>query len=177
MSETPIVKIYKADASIPTPKYQTHGAACFDLHAYMPVGEKIKVFTKDAEPRLLEPSWDSQRNLPYMTLFPGERALLRTGLIFDIPSDYSIRMYARSSMAWKYGLVVAQGEGVIDEDFTDETHIIIANISVSSAKIYGTERIAQAELVRYEQCEFQELSDLPPRKGNRVGGLGSTGRT
>jgi dUTP pyrophosphatase len=79
-------------------------------------------------------------------------------------------------MALKYGLVLANCEGVIDEDYVNETQIIVLNTSDEIMKIYHGDRIAQGELVRYEQAEIEETWQLPTQKSNRVGGFGSTGR-
>jgi dUTP pyrophosphatase len=108
---------------------------------------------------------------------PGERAMVRTGLTFNLPSDYSLRIHPRSGMALKYGLTLANCEGVVDEDYTYETKLIVLNTNTQEpVKIYNRDRIAQAELVKYEQCKFAEIYEQPGLKTDRVGGFGSTGK-
>ena len=106
---------------------------------------------------------------------PMERALIRTGLTFKIPDGYSIRLHPRSGMALKYGLTLANCEGVVDEDYTFETKIIMLNTSNDHIKIYNRDRIAQAELVKYEQPRFLEIFETITKESNRNGGFGSTG--
>jgi dUTP pyrophosphatase len=80
-------------------------------------------------------------------------------------------------MALKYGLVLANCEGVIDEDYVQETKIIVLNTSDEIMKIYHGDRIAQGELVKYEQANIEETWEAPEQKSNRIGGFGSTGRS
>jgi dUTPase len=80
-------------------------------------------------------------------------------------------------MALKYGLILANCEGVVDEDYTLETKLIMWNTNVSEAiRIYNRDRIAQAELVKYEQPRLLEVYQKPDQKSDRVGGFGSTGK-
>lgn len=165
---------HKADPNIPDPNYQTKLAACFDLAAYIPDGEKIKVYSGKEVVEVLPASESGKGN--YITILPGERALVRTGLTFDIPAGYSIRLHPRSGMALKFGLSLANCEGVVDEDYTYETKIIMINTNSQEAvKIYDRDRIAQAEIVEYEQMRLMEVYDKPGTKSDRVGGFGSTG--
>ena len=170
------LKYYKLDVSVDDPKFQTQMAACFDLHAYIPHHEDIKVYSgKDAVN--VSPLIDTSNNKNYITLMPGERALIPTGLIFDIPEGYSIRVHPRSGMVLKYGITLANCEGVIDEDYTHETKIIMYNMNtMESIRIYDRDRIAQAELVQYIQPKLSEIKDKPDQKSDRVGGFGSTGK-
>ena len=170
------LKYYKVDSRIADPNYQTKMAACFDLAAYIPKDEKVKVWEgKDANE--IEPQYDHDKEEYYILLMPGERALVRTGLTFDIPSGYSIRLHPRSGMDLKYGLTLSNCEGVVDEDYTYETKLIMINTNLQEPiKIYNKDRIAQAEMVQYEQVGFMETYKQPGLKTDRVGGFGSTGK-
>jgi dUTP pyrophosphatase len=88
----------------------------------------------------------------------------------------SIRLHPRSGVALKYGLILANCEGVIDEDYVNETQLIVLNTSDEIMKVYHGDRIAQGELVRYEQFDIEEIWQQPTQKSNRVGGFGSTGK-
>ena len=167
---------HKADPSIADPNYQTKMAACFDLAAYIPKDEAIMVYN-GKESVGIKPQYDTEKELHYILLLPGERALIRTGLTFNIPDGYSIRLHPRSGMALKYGLTLANCEGIVDEDYTNETKIIMMNSNqMESIKIYDRDRIAQAEVVKYEQVKLLESYDKPGQKSDRVGGFGSTGK-
>jgi dUTPase len=79
-------------------------------------------------------------------------------------------------MALKYGITLTNCEGVVDEDYTYETKLIMMNTnSKDSIKIYNKDRVAQAELVAYEQPLLAEIQTRPTLKSDRVGGFGSTG--
>jgi dUTP pyrophosphatase len=168
---------HKADPSVVDPNYQTQLAACFDLAAYIPKEEKVKVW-EGKDTTEIEPQYDYDKDSHYILLMPGERALVRTGLTFDIPSGYSIRLHPRSGMALKYGLALANCEGVVDEDYTYETKLIMINTNLQEPiKIYNKDRIAQAEIVKYEQMRLIEIYNTPDLKSDRIGGFGSTGRS
>lgn len=170
-----ILQYFKHSPDVVDPNYQTRMAACFDLAAYLPKEESIRVYN-GKETTDIKPQYDNEKGLYYILLLPGERALIRTGLTFDIPSDYSIRLHPRSGMALKYGLTLANCEGVVDEDYTHETKLIMLNTNTQeSVKIYDRDRIAQAEVVKYEQVRLFESYDKPGQKSDRVGGFGSTG--
>jgi dUTP pyrophosphatase len=170
-----ILQYFKHSQDVVDPNFQTRMAACFDLAAYIPKDEKVKVW-EGKETSEIEPQYDHDKNQYYILLMPGERALVRTGLTFDIPSGYSIRLHPRSGMALKYGLTLANCEGVVDEDYTYETKLIMINTNLQEPiKIYNGDRIAQAEVVNYEQVGFMEIYNQPGLKTDRVGGFGSTG--
>jgi len=149
-------------------------AACFDLAAYIPKNEFVKIYA-GKEPMDVAPSFEDGKG-NYIVLMPGERALVRTGITFDVPEGYSLRLHPRSGMALKYGLTLANCEGVVDEDYVYETKVIMLNTNTQEPiKIYHGDRIAQAELVKSEQCSLVEIYNQPGLKSDRVGGFGSTG--
>ena len=167
---------HKADPTVVDPNYQTQLAACFDLAAYIPDSEKVRVYSGKEFVDVI-PSFESGKG-NCILLLPGERALIRTGLTFDIPAGYSIRLHPRSGMALKFGLTLANCEGVVDEDYTHETKVIMMNTNTQEAiRIYDRDRIAQAEVVKYEQMKLMETYDRPEQKSDRIGGFGSTGRS
>lgn len=135
------------DATIPT--YATEESACFDLYACL-------------SDTVLE-------------LKSGERTLIPTGLVLDIPEGYSVRLHPRSGMSFKKGLTLANCEGVIDSDYIEEVYILMVNISTEIQYIEHGDRICQGELVKNESVEFVELEECPSIKTNREGGFGSTG--
>lgn len=168
-----ILKVYKIEPSAELPNYQTRKAACFDLSAFIDK-EDITLFN-GKEKSQIKTNFDSENGKHFIALAPSERALIRTGLIFDIPEGYSIRLHPRSGVALKYGLILANCEGVIDEDYVNETKLIMLNTTDQMIKIYHGDRIAQGEIVKYEQAEIEETIYEPTQKSNRVGGFGSTG--
>lgn len=170
-----MLKVFKVEPSARIPNYETRKAACFDLAACILPHSQVQIYAGKTA-REYDVQHDGSNGKNYITLAPQERALIRTGLIFDIPEDHCIRLHPRSGMALKYGLVLANCEGVIDEDYVQETKIIVLNTSDEIMKIYHGDRIAQGELVKYEQAQIEETWEAPEQKSNRVGGFGSTGR-
>ena len=163
-----VLKIWKTHRDVQIPKHQTAQSACFDL-AFQTAGKRDykgyshmnKPFTRELGSRL--------------TIAPGERVLIPTGCIMDIPEGFSVRLHARSGTSLKQGLVLANAEGVIDSDYVEEVFVILHNISGNAVTIENGDRIAQAELVSNIIYNVEETPARPLPKTNRAGGFGSTG--
>lgn len=165
------LRFYKTHPETPTPVYSTTDAACFDIFlcthgkmgfdGYDDTGKKfLRLFT----------------NTGGLTLCPRDRVLAPTGLIFDIPKDYSIRIHPRSGLSLKEGLTLANAEGVIDSDYMEETYVMLTNVSTKNIVVPNLTRICQGELVRNNRATFEEIKEKPIRENtNRKGGFGSTG--
>jgi len=109
-------------------------------------------------------------------LNPNERMLVPTGLVFDIPTGYSVRLYPRSSLALKQGLTLANNVGIIDSDYVQPVFMMVCNMSGFQQFVTDGERICQAELVQEKQYVLLEINERPERKTDRDGGFGSTGK-
>ena len=107
---------------------------------------------------------------------PSERVLIPTGLIFDIPNGYSVRLYPRSGLALKQGLTLANNVGIIDSDYVEPVFAMITNISGTIKYVKHNERVCQGELFKDHPCILEEISEQPGRKTDRDGGFGSTGK-
>lgn len=163
-----ILKFWRVHTDVKLPKHQTEGSACFDL-AFQGYGKnKVTGFNRMNKPvdRLLQSS---------MTISPGDRMLVPTGLVMDIPKGYSVRLHARSGTSLKQGLVLANAEGIIDSDYVEEVYILLHNISENAQTINFGDRIAQGELIKNEVYEIEETATRPSVKSSRAGGMGSTG--
>jgi len=169
------LKMFKLHPSIELPKMATQGSACFDLQFQIANQTEYSIYLADNRfdrNRLFGNAEGGKRTI---TIFPNQRVLVPTGLILDIPKGYSVRVHARSSVAGKRGLVLANQQGVIDSDYTDELIVLLRNVSTVHTTIIEGERIAQAELVKNEVYTIEETSSRPGQKTDRVGGFGSTG--
>ncbi len=109
-----------------------------------------------------------------ITLKPGERSLVPTGLSFEIPPGFEIQARPRSGLAIKKGLGLVNSPGTIDADYRGEVKIILINLGQEAVTIESGERIAQLVLCPVIQAKLvlsEELSDT--HRGS--GGFGSTG--
>ncbi|MBX3033444.1 MAG: dUTP diphosphatase [Bdellovibrionaceae bacterium] len=130
------------------PAYQSHGASGFDVRAVLD-----------------EP----------MTLQPGERALIPTGLSFEIPEGFEIQARPRSGWAIKQGMSLLNTPGTIDADYRGEVKVIVVNLGQEPVQVRDQERIAQFVVCPVMQVRLdvvEELSDT----SRGAGGFGSTGR-
>ena len=169
------LKYYKLHNEVISPKFATDGSACFDICAYLdnPVtAYRMYNHKQKINPQTIQ--WSDIEELQ-LSIAPADRVLVPTGLVFDIPEGYSVRLHPRSSISLKKGLVMPNGEGIVDSDYTNETFIMLYNASADEVRIKHGERIAQGELVKTLDYSIEESIIVPEQKTNRVGGFGSTG--
>ena len=129
------------------PVYATSGSSGFDLRANV------------ARPTML---------------FPGKRAIVPTGLHFDIPEGYEIQVRPRSGLAAKFGITVLNTPGTIDSEFADEVCVILINLGEDPFEIKPGDRIAQGILAKVEKAEFTLVPEIS-KENDRGGGFGHTG--
>lgn len=163
-----ILKVYKLYPDVEIPTFGTEHSACFDIRAYLNV-ETTKCYDKSNFSCKL-PVTDGK-----CSIAPGDRVLIPSGLILDIPKGYSVRLHARSGMALKQGLVLANSEGVIDCDYVEQLYIMITNISSVTLTINHGDRICQGELIEMIPTRIDVTDARPKTKTDRDGGFGSTG--
>ncbi len=140
------VRIKKTSDDIPLPQYHTSESAGFDIAA----------------------GADAVVN-------PGEVVKIPTGLVIEAPKGHFLLIAARSSLPLKKGLMMANGIGVVDPDYTgpnDEVHIIVYNFTSQSVEVKKGERLAQGIFLPVEQAQWEEVDQL---RENDRGGIGSTG--
>ena len=169
------LKYYKLHNEVLDPHFATDGSACFDIHAYL--DNPVTVYRMNNHKQKLNPEriqWSDIEELQ-LAIAPADRVLVPTGLVFDIPEGYSVRLHPRSSISLKKGLVMPNGEGIVDSDYTNETFIMLYNASADEVRIKHGERIAQGELVKTLDYSIEESIIVPEQKTNRIGGFGSTG--
>lgn len=164
------LKLFKTNTNVSLPQKQTSGSACFDLMFQGHGKRQYSGFSRMNKP------FDRVMN-NQIVIGPGERIMVPTGIIMDIPEGHSVRVHARSGLSLKQGLVLANAEGVIDSDYVEEVMVLLHNISENSITIHTGDRIAQAELIKDAEYTIEESATRPGVKTSRVGGMGSTGVT
>ncbi len=140
-----------ADREIALPSYETAGAAGADVRANFPSDQRDGV-----------------------TLAPGARALVPTGLSLEIPHGYEVQMRPRSGLALKHGITLPNSPGTIDSDYRGPLGVIVLNTGQEPFEIIHGMRIAQMVVAPVVVAEFQldqELSET----SRGTGGFGSTG--
>jgi len=135
---------------LPLPAYETEGAAGMDLRAAVP--EEAPV-----------------------TLQPGARQMIPTGLSMAIPEGYEVQVRPRSGLAAKHGLTCLNSPGTVDSDYRGELKVILINLGAEPFVIRRGERIAQMVVAPVTRGRFQEV-DVLPETARGEGGFGSTGR-
>ena len=140
------VLITRLDKSIPLPSYAKPGDAGADLTARIDV-----------------------------TLQPGERALVPTGISIALPNGYVALVHPRSGLAIKHGVTMVNSPGTVDAGFRGELQIILINHDPKEAISFKkVDRIAQLVIQQVERANFVEVESLPG-SDRGSGGFGSTG--
>ncbi|PLY04857.1 MAG: dUTP diphosphatase [Desulfuromonas sp.] len=111
-----------------------------------------------------------------LTLNPGERALVSTGIAVAIPVGYEGQVRARSGLALRHGLALVNGIGTIDADYRGEIGVLMINLGQELVEICHADRIAQLVIAPVVQAGLVEVKDLSETVRNS-GGFGHTGVT
>lgn len=109
-----------------------------------------------------------------ITLEPGERKLIPTGISVAIPEGFEGQIRPRSGLAIRNGIGVVNGPGTIDSDYRGEVCVLLINFGKSPFTVRQGDRIAQMVISRVFRALFEEVEDLPPTT-RQEGGFGHTG--
>ncbi|MGV1771180.1 dUTP diphosphatase [Agrobacterium vitis] len=131
------------------PAYETAGAAGMDLRAAV----------TEAEP---------------LTLAPGKRALVPTGLIMEIPQGFEAQIRPRSGLAFKNGITCLNTPGTIDSDYRGEVKVLLINLGDEDFTITRGMRVAQMVIAPVTQAQVIEVTETSDTVRG-AGGFGSTG--
>lgn len=147
------------------PEYATPLSAGMDLRAD---------FSRTSKSNPLTIYGDSElENYNKLTLYPGSRVLIPTGLKIALPEGYEARIQPRSGLALKKGISVVNSPGCVDADYREEIGVILINHGSTPFVIENGDRIAQMIISKIEHIEFEKVDNL--NKTDRNGGFGSTG--
>ena len=145
MSRVRVLRL-PTNLDLPLPSRQTTGSAGFDLAS--------------AEPDFV--------------LAPGERRLVSTGLVVEIPPGIEGQVRPRSGLALRHGITMPNAPGTIDSDYRGEVRVILQNLGAEPVTIARGDRIAQLVFARYETPEIVDATELD-HSTRGAGGFGSTG--
>lgn len=146
MTEQVPIDIVRLDPELPLPSYAHPGDAGADLYAREDV-----------------------------TLLPGERRLVPTGIALALPEGYVALVHPRSGLAHRSGLSIVNAPGTIDAGYRGEVQVCLVNLDpVTPIELRRGDRIAQLVIQRFETATFVEAGALP-ESARGAGGHGSTG--
>lgn len=112
-----------------------------------------------------------------LTLLPGKRSLVPTGISLAIPDGWEGQVRPRSGLATKHGITMVNAPGTIDSDYRGEILVPLINLGEEPFVVERGERIAQIIFSQLPWVELARVAKLPPASGDRgQGGFGSTGR-
>lgn len=140
------VQVVRLDAGLPVPSYAHPGDAGADLHTTVDV-----------------------------TLEPGERALVPTGIAIALPPGHVALVHPRSGLAARHGLSIVNTPGTVDQGYRGEVKVMLINHDPrESVQLRRGDRIAQLVVQRFERVHFVEVDALTDTSRG-AGGYGSTG--
>ena len=134
--------------SLPLPQYATSGSAGMDLHACLEAP---------------------------LTLLPGQRCLVSTGLSMAIPEGWEGQVRPRSGLALRHGISVLNAPGTIDSDYRGEVKVILVHLGDSPFEIRHGDRIAQLVFAQVARAEWIEVERMDSDSVRGSGGFGHTG--
>jgi dUTP pyrophosphatase len=141
------IQIKKLSSSVSIPKYETPGSSGMDVAAFV----KSNII-----------------------IYPGEKALVPTGLSISIPLGHEIQIRPRSGLAVKKNITVLNTPGTIDADYRGEIKVILINLGKEKFIIKNGDRIAQMVVAPVVQADLEEVKELSGTERGS-GGFGSTG--
>jgi dUTP pyrophosphatase len=109
-----------------------------------------------------------------LTLLPGSRALVPTGISIALPPGYEAQVRPRSGLAIQSGVTCLNSPGTIDSDYRGEVRVVLANLGSKPVLINRGDRIAQMVVAPVSRAEFEVVEELPSSERGD-GGFGSTG--
>ena len=175
-SELPDLGIFLMFKDVKPMLYATNQSACYDLSAYLPESQAIKVWNLNNKKRDVYCKKVPHLETECIVLEPQDRALVPTGIQMDIPVGYSFRLHPRSGLSLKEGIKLNNSEGIIDSDYYHQVYVSIHNNSGARVYIQNGDRVAQGELQLTVKHTIRKMRKSPQQTTNRVGGLGSTGK-
>jgi dUTP pyrophosphatase len=143
----PVRRLAEA-ADLPLPAYATAGSAGLDLVAAVTAP---------------------------VTIAPGARALIPTGLAIQLPDGYEAQIRPRSGLALKHGITVLNAPGTVDSDYRGEVSVLLVNLGDRPVTLARGERVAQLVVAAVQRIVWSEQTDLD-QTARGAGGYGSTGR-
>jgi dUTP pyrophosphatase len=143
------VRRFPETDDLPLPSYRTAGAAGMDLYAA--VGEPL-------------------------TLAPGERAAVPTGIAIALPPGYEAQVRPRSGLARDHGIALVNAPGTVDADYRGQILVLVINLGQQPFTVNRGERIAQMVVVPVTRITWDEVRSLDETERGE-GGFGHTGRS
>ena len=144
---------FKNESTNPDPEYATAGSSGFDLRANL-------------------------EDTP-MKIYQGERAMVPTGLFFELPENFEIQVRPRSGLAAKNGVTVLNTPGTVDADYRGEIKVILINLGEQPFEIFHGDRIAQgvvASVTAKNIIKLKRVTEISENTERGTGGFGSTGK-
>lgn len=147
----PTINIMRLDHAedLELPSYETEGSAGMDIRAAVP-------------------------EIKSMIISPNQRALVPTGLVFEIPKGFEVQIRPRSGLAFKNGITCLNTPGTIDSDYRGEIKVLLINLGAEEFEITRGMRIAQMIVAPVTQANLNEVGKLGDTERG-AGGFGSTG--
>jgi dUTP pyrophosphatase len=134
---------------LPLPAYQSRHAAGLDLVAALPQAEPLK-------------------------LAPGQRALVPTGIVIELPPGYEAQVRPRSGLALKHGVTLLNSPGTIDADYRGEVMVLLVNLGQENFNVARGDRVAQLIVAPVTRVDIELVEETSGSERGQ-GGFGSTG--
>lgn len=149
------MKIFRKNENAIRPTFTNHKDAVFNIKACFNLGDKIHLLNP-----LNKQTYIPAKNVNSKTvvqIYPQQRMLIPTGLVFDIPDDRVLKLYSHPDISKSKGLILLAGVELVRSGNNDEVHVMITNITDGVALIETGENIALGQLEKMLEYSITEL--------------------
>jgi dUTPase len=153
------MKVFRLNQKAIRPVFLNRKNPTFDIKACFDLNVKIRVLNSlNKETFSLTKSINGKT---VIQVYPQQRILIPTGLIFEVPAEHALKIYTSPEASNKSGVVLVNGIDMIKPDYVDEVFILLHNITDAVTTIEDGDCIAQAMLEKAVPCDITEVTERP----------------
>lgn len=153
------MKVFRLNERVDRPRFSNREDPIFKLKAFLEPGSKVRVLNSLNKETFAVTKTVNGKTI--VQVYPQQRVLIPTGLVFDVPLGSVVKVYADETASFKKGIVLVNGIDLIKHGNNDETFVMIYNISDAVTTIEDGESIAQAMLEKIIPYDITEIMQIP----------------
>lgn len=153
------MKIFRLNERVERPKFSNRADPIFNVRAHLEPNSRVQILNALNKETFTLTKVVNGKTI--VQVYPQQRMLIPTGLIFDVPVASVLKIYSHDETSFKKGLVLVNGINLIKHGYTEEAHIMIYNMSDAVTTIEDKEFIGQAILEKIVPYDITEVKEIP----------------
>lgn len=153
------MKVFRKNENAVRPTFTNHKDAVFNLKACFEIGDRVRLLNP-LNKETYTPA-KTIRGKTVVQVYPQQRMLIPTGMIFDIPDDCVLKLYSHPDVSKTKGLILSTGVELVRNGDSGEVHVMITNITDGVSIVETGENIALAQLEKMHEYSISEITELP----------------